>query len=213
MIDRVYAPCYKEEKYMKHKTLKKFVCVFCAFVMCISFASTVFAQAGEMTKQQRLKNTVYLQNLNYAAACDGVLTVINKNDKTVMPVFKDGMFYVPLRFILEYYGANVSWEHETKTVIITAGESEYRLDTRDSVLSMGERKRSLDNVCFIDKGTTFICFDDISDIVVCKTYYFEEYKSGVIAMGEEWNPEREAEKEALEAMEFALSPFFKMFIK
>lgn len=212
MINRVFVPCCKEEKYMKQKKFTRFAIAVCAFVMCISLAFTALAGTAEMTKQQRLKNTVYLQNLNYAAACDGVLTVINKNDKTVMPVFRDGLFYVPLRFILEYYGAEVSWEHETKTVIIKAGDNVFRLDTRSSALSMGERSRSLDNSCFIDKGTTFICFDDVSDIIVCKTYYFEEYKSGVIAMGEEWNPERNAEKEALEAMEFALSPFFKMFI-
>lgn len=167
---------------------------------------------SEMTKQQRLERTVYLQNLNYAAACDGVLTVINPNDKTVTPTYNDGKFYIPLRFVLEYFGVGVSWEHETKTVIMTAGKREYRLSTKDSVMSIGENSKQLSNPCFIERGTTFVAFDDIDDIIGCNTYYFEDYKSGVIAAGESWNTERQAEKDALKAMEFAVSPFFKMFI-
>lgn len=167
---------------------------------------------SEMTKQQRLERTVYLQNLNYAAACDGVLTVINPNDKTVTPTYNDGKFYIPLRFVLEYFGVGVSWEHETKTVIMTAGKREYRLSTKDSVMSIGENSKQLSNPCFIESGTTFVAFDDIDDIIGCNTYYFEDYKSGVIAAGESWNTERQAEKDALKAMEFAVSPFFKMFI-
>ena len=79
-------------------------------------------------------------------------------------------------------------------------------------MSYGEKTKNLENPCFIENGTTFVAFDDISDIISCKTFYFESYKSGVIYMGEDWDSERKAEKDALSAMEFAVSPFFKMFI-
>lgn len=201
------------------KLLRGFVSLFVCLVIVSSFC-TVFANVvvdgqellPEMTKQQRLERTVYLQNLNYAAACDGVLTVINPNDKTVTPIYNDNKFYIPLRFVLEYYGVVVSWEHETKTVIMTAGNKEYRLSTRDSVMSIGENSKQLSNSCIIIEGTTYVAFDDISEIIGCNTYYFEDYKSGVIIAGEEWNSERQAEKDALRAMEFAISPFFKMFV-
>ena len=103
------------------------LCVGMTLAMCFTAVADSVEVSGEdilpeMTKQERLEKTVYLQNLNYAAACDGVLTVINPNDKTVTPVFNEGMFYIPLRFVLEYYGVGVSWEHETKTVVMTAGE-------------------------------------------------------------------------------------------
>ena len=193
---------------MKHKKLLFAVCCIIAFLMSVS----VCFAADDMTKSKRLENTVYFQNLNYGAACDGVLTVINNNDKSVMPVMYKDKFYIPLRFVLEYYGAEVSWHHETKSVGISAGTKRYTLSTLDSSLRLGGNSKKLDNECFIDKGTTFVAFEDISDIIVCNTYYYDKYKSGVIAMGEDWNPERDAEKQALEAMEFALSPFFKMFI-
>lgn len=200
------------------------------FLICFSVCLAVFASHGtalaevavsgtdivdpqkDMTKKERLEKTVYLQNLNYAAACDGVLTVINKNDKSVTPVYKSEKFYIPLRFVLENYGVGVSWDHETKTVVMTAGERQYRLSTKESVMSYGEKTKNLENPCFIENGTTFVAFDDISNIISCKTFYFESYKSGVIYVGEDWDSERKAEKDALSAMEFAVSPFFKMFI-
>ena len=204
------------------KLFKGFVGLFVCLAIVSSFftalasvsveADEFFPEKAEMTKQQRLEKTVYLQNRNYAAACDGVLTVINPNDKTITPTYIDGKFYIPLRFVLEYYGVVVSWEQETKTVVMTAGHKEYKLSTSDSVMSYGESAKSLPNPCYIERGTTFVAFDDISEIIGCNTYYFEEYKSGVILAGEAWNVERQAEKDALGAMEFAVSPFFKMFI-
>lgn len=194
-----------------------FVCMMIVSSFCTVFAndsvSTIPVESQfEMTKQQRLKGTIYLQNLNYAAACDGVLTVINPNDKTITPLFKDNKFYIPLRFVLEYYGVGVSWESETKTVIMMAGEREYRLSTTDGVMSVGENTKQIPNPCYIIKGTTYVAFDDISQIIGCKAYYFDAYRAGVIAIGEEWNIERQAEQDALRAMEFAVSPFFKMFV-
>jgi len=205
---------------MKTRALFKTIVCLCVCFVILSFC-TAFANTGnsgktasdgqEMTKQQRLDKTIYLQNLNYAAACDGVLTVINPADKTVTPVIYNQKFYVPLRFVLETYGVVVSWEHETKTVVMAAVNKEYRLSTSDTVMSYGDKTKALANPCFIRNGTTYVAFDDISEIIGCKTYYFDEYKAGVIAIGEDWDSERQAEKDALGAMEFAVSPFFKMF--
>lgn len=207
---------------MKSGALFKILACICVCLVissfCTAFASTenagkAVSERQEMTKQQRLEKTVYLQNLNYAAACDGVLTVINTADKTVTPLFYNEGFYVPLRFVLETYGVVVSWEHETKTVVMVAASKEYRLSTQDTVMSYGDKTKALANPCFIRNGTTYVAFDDVSEIIGCKTYYFDEYKAGVIAIGEDWDSERQAEKDALKAMEFAVSPFFKMFTK
>lgn len=167
---------------------------------------------GEMTKSERLRGTVYFQNLNYGTACDGVLTVINSNDKSVMPKMHGEKLYVPLRFVLEYYGVCVSWEHESKTVVITANQNVYRLCVPESSMMLGERMKKLSNPCYIEKGTTFVALDDLPNIVTCSVKYFPEYQSGVVFVGEDWKEEREAERQALSAMEFAVSPFFKMFV-
>lgn len=193
-------------------------------LVCMSLwsvcAETVVAVSGEglfdepvpMTKQRRLEKTVYLQALNYTAALDGRLSVINKQNKRVTPKTVDGKFYVPLRFVLESYKLDVSWEDETKTVVICAKDEVFRLSTVDSTLSKGEKTKALENRCLVDNGTTFVAFDDISNILRCHTHYYPEYNSGVIAVGEPWNPDADVEKQALDAMEFVMSPFFKMFL-
>ena len=165
-----------------------------------------------MTKQERLEKTVYLQNLNYAAACNGVLTVINPQEKRVMPTTVEGTFYVPLRFVLEYYGVGVSWDHEAKAVVMTAGDKQFRLAVEEGIFSLGEKSKQLDHRCFIDRGTTFVAFEDISKIIYCDTHYYAENRAGVIAVGPSWKPDEQAEKQAVKAMEFAISPFFKMFV-
>ena len=75
-----------------------FVCLLIASTFCTVFAdvevdgSEVIPEQPEMTKQQRLEGTVYLQHLNYAAACEGVLTVIKPDDKTVTPIYNENKF-------------------------------------------------------------------------------------------------------------------------
>lgn len=208
---------------MQKKICKK---IFACLVVCLFAASSMLSVCAEiyvsleglfdapedMTKQQRLERTIYFQNMNYAAACDGVLTVINPADKAATPIVRQDKLYIPLRFVLEYYGVDVSWEHETKTVIMTANEKEYRLSIEDSVMSFGEKTKQLANPCILNRNLTYVAFEDISEIITCNIYYFEKYNSGVIMAGEKWDNERQAEKDALGAMEFAVSPFFKMFV-
>ncbi len=202
---------------MKKNILIKFIALIClatfAFAFTVCFAEGDEAAAWqEITKEQRLKNTIYLQDLNYAAAVDGVLTVIDPQNKAIMPQMKDGKLYVPIRFVFESAGLEVGWNQEKKCVSVWLGETEYRLFTGTSTFALGGFERKLDNDCFIERGATYVALEDVTDIITCQTYYFPEYHSAVIAFSEhEWIPERDAEKQAVSAMEFAISPFFKMF--
>ena len=164
-----------------------------------------------MTKQERLKNTLYLQGNNYACAKDGYLTVIDSEDKTVTPKIVDGVFYVPLRFVLESFGVQVSWDDEAKSVVATGGKKSLYVSVTQDNVTLGQVSVKFDYDCYIDNERTFLALDDVSKIIKCSTYRYEVNKSAVIAVGEEWNSERDAEKQAHSAMEFAISPFFKMF--
>ncbi len=204
---------------MKRTVLIKCVALLCMTMLVFSTAVICFAEEEavpeiqqELTREQRLKNTIYLQDLNYAAAVDGVLTVINSDDKTIMPQMSDGKLYVPIRFVFESVGLGVTWNSEKKCVSVWNGNTEYRLFTKTSTFALGGFERKLDNDCFIQNGTTYVALEDVTNIITCQTYYFPEYHSAVIAFSEhEWIPEREAEIQAVSAMEFAVSPFFKMF--
>ena len=166
-----------------------------------------------MTKQQRLENTVYLQDLNYTAAVDGVLCVIDDEDKTVKPHYVNDVFYVPLRFVVEKLEGNVFWEDSVKTAILSIGDDRIALSTRYSTFSYNGAQLMLDKPCFIKDGFTYVAFTDIEKLTGYKSYFYNSYNAGVVTSGIEWDAERDAEKQAHNAMEFAVSPFFKMFIK
>ena len=173
----------------------------------VTFACT----AQEMTKGERLKDTLYLQNNNYSAAKDGVLSVIDKEDKTVTPRNRDGVFYVPLRFVLESFGVEVGWDDSIKSVLVTGGEKQIVLSVAEDTISLGDMSEKLAHDCYIDNSHTYVALDDVPKIIKCNVHYYNSGSSAVIAVGEAWDSERQAEKDAYSAMEFAVSPFFKMF--
>ncbi len=183
--------------------------VVCALIL--SVIGSVLCMAQDMTKQTRLENTLYLQSNNYASAKDGVLTVIDSEDKTVTPRLIDGVFYVPLRFVLESFGISVSWNDAEKSVVISGGNKYLFLSVNDDTVTLENLSEKLENDCFVDNGRTYIALADVTKLMKCHTHYYTSNKAAVIAVGEEWDSERDAEKQAHSAMKFAISPFFKMF--
>ncbi len=182
-----------------------------AVLIVLSFMGTFFCTAQEITKQERLKNTLYLQADNYSSAKDGVLAVIDKQDKSVTPKMLDGVFYVPLRYVLESFGVEVGWEDESKCVTISGGGKKLSLSVKDDEVRLGALKEKLSFDCFIDNERTYLALEDVSKLIKCNTHFYSSHKAAVIAVGQSWDSERDAEKQAHSAMEFAISPFFKMF--
>lgn len=179
--------------------------------MVLSFMCSCFCFAEEMTKQQRLKNTLYLQSGNYSCAKDGVLTVIDKSDKTVTPRIREGVFYVPLRFVLESFGVEVGWDDSAKCVTVSGGGKTISLSVNDDEVRLGALKEKLSRDCYIENERTYLALEDVSKLIKCNTHFYSSGNTAVIAIGESWDSERDAEKQAVSAMEFAISPFFKMF--
>jgi len=203
-----YLSVAKGEPFMVERT-RLWRLLICTAVILAGFCFVCHAQ--EMTKQQRLENTLYVQSMNYSAAKDGVLTVVDSDDKSVTPIVADGVFYVPARFVFESFGLKVSWNDAEKRVIVSGGGKHVFLSVNDDTVSLETLSEKLSYDCYIDNSRTYIALEDVSKIMKCHTYYYQANKAAVIAVGEEWDSERDAEKQAHSAMEFAVSPFFKMF--
>ncbi len=177
------------------------------FLGCVCNAQ----QQEELTKQQRLENTLYLQNNNYSAAKDGVLKVIDPEDKSLTPLIMDGVLYIPLRFTAESFGIGVDWDDTTKSVLLSVPGKTICFSTSENTVSFGGNSQSLDRPCLLKNGHTLIALDDLCKLMKFNIYYYSSNRAAVICVGEEWDAQRAAEKEAHSAMEFAVSPFFKMF--
>ncbi len=156
---------------------------------------------ANFTKEQRLAGTVYVTNGDYAAAVNGVLFAIDPANKSVVPYEKDGVQYLPLRFICESLGFTVGWEEATECVTITAK------DGKSIVL---DTKTSDGTEVVLDR--TMVAPELLEKLTGARVYATDSDEYIVYTGIPEWTPEREAEKEALNAMRYVMLPFFRMFI-
>lgn len=178
----------------------------------VQFDSVKYAPKPVMTKARRLKNTIYLQSGNYASSCDGVLAVIDADNKEVKPEYQDGKLYVPLRFVCSYFGFEIGWDEQTKTVSVTKEDKTTALEIGNKAYSEGGIAKELSQSPKIVNERTMICTDDLSTLFGLNVYFPDDEKSAVITTSdEEWQNDRDAEKQALEAMKFVVSPFVKIF--
>ena len=156
---------------------------------------------NNFTKEQRLAGTVYVVTGDYAAAVDGVLFAIDSANKSVVPYEKDGKYYLPLRFICESLGYTVGWDEDTEQVAVT--------DENGNTLVLDTKNSDGTEVVF---DRTMVVPELIEKLTGARVYATEADEFIVYTGIPEWTPDRDAEKDALDAMRYVMLPFFRMFI-
>lgn len=116
----------------------------------------------------------------------------------------------PLRFVCESLKCTVTWNEETGTATVT------RPDGGESVITLSGESAATDAMTADD--TLLVENDRImaSEKLLAAISGARSYDAGngmVFYTGiPEWTPDRDAEKQALEAMQYVLMPFFRMFL-
>ena len=164
----------------------------------------VASESEEFTKQQRLEQTVYLVNNDYAAAVDGALSVIDKDNKSVVPYIKDSVQYFPLRFVCESLGYTVEWDEQNRTVLIKSQDVIISTLEVDSAVYGAKAQ--------ITNSRTMVSEELLLTIIDCSVYSVDNVTHVIYENGIEWMPDRQAEKDALSAMQYVMMPFFRKFI-
>lgn len=153
------------------------------------------------TKEQRLVGTVYVVNKDYAAAVEGVLAAIDSGNKSVVPYKKDGVQYYPLRFICESLGLSVNWDDAEKKVTVTGKNG--------TVKELFVEKEAQAEIVH---SRTMVSGELLCELTGARIYEYPNGGSVIYDAIPEWTPERDAEKEALGAMQYVFMPFFRIFI-
>lgn len=165
-----------------------------------------------MTKQKRLENTVYLQAYNYAFAHDGVLEIIDSDNKSIAPQIVDGKMFVPLRCIAKAFDCEISWNEKDKIVSLVSGHGFSAALQIGNINAMAnDESINLESAPYIYDGRTFVCVGDLEDIILNAKVWNGQSLDVVITTSEKWQQDRQAEKEALNAMMLVVSPFVKIF--
>ncbi len=179
----------------------------------VEFDSLEYANNPSLTKADRLKNTLYLQDGNYASAADGALRAIDKDNKAVAPMIKGDELYIPLRYVSEYFGFGVEWDDSHRRAVVRGTENHWQLfEVYPDKAQIFNQGKVIDGAKpYIHHDRIYVQARYIPQMLGVEMYEVHKAKAVVFYKGEAWSENRYAEKEALEAMQFVVSPFVKIF--
>jgi len=127
---------------VKKPHLKKVVVIMvCVFLLCV-----VLEPIGESTKVQAQTSSspipIYIQG--------------QKKSFDSPPILRDGRVFLPIRYISEYFGAQVTWEDQTKTVTVKQGSKTISLQIGNAIAQIDGKEVSLDVPAFINGARTYV---------------------------------------------------------
>lgn len=164
-------------------------------------------------RSKRIKDTLILQLGNYAAAKEGNLCHIDPLNKKVVPFTLNNRTLIPLRFIAESHGLEVSWQDETQTVTLSSPETEL-------VFVIGENEYTKDGVSYpldcpatLKEARTFVPLRAVAEGFSKDVCWIESMSCIVISpLDNPWNTENITEKELLNDALTIMSPFIRDMI-
>lgn len=165
------------------------------------------------TATERLKNTVIMQIGNYAAAKDGALCHIYPGEKEVTPYIRENRTYVPIRFIAEKLGMEVSWDEVTKTVHFSKNDVNLRLKIGEYRYSKNNTSYVMDAPAELKNNRTMVPVRFIAEAMGYAIEWNAELKMVFITNAElPWLLENPIEEEATNDAAFVMSPLIRDFV-
>ena len=141
--------------------------------------SDVGITEAERLRRERLEGTIVLQINNYAVSVNGVLEWVDKDNKNVVPYTENDITMVPLRFISETMGAEVTWVPETRTIRIALDETEISMQIDNTSYTLDGEAKAMDTAPVIREDRTMVPLRFIVE-AFHKSVYWNEAASLVI---------------------------------
>ncbi len=139
------------------------------------------AQLAEQLREERKAGTIVLQIDNYAVSLNGVLKWVDKDNKNVVPYIENDRTMVPLRFISEAFGAEVTWDAETRTVGIALDETEITMQIDNQSYTINGDTAEMDVAPVIREDRTFVPLRFVSEALNKSVYWNGTTRVVVIA--------------------------------
>ena len=121
--------------------------------------------AGNATK--RTVNVKYVRTTIIKLQIGNKNAIVNTSTLIlpVAPVIKNGRTFVPLRFVSEAFGAEVTWDGIFKIVGIKLGENEIKLQIGKNYAVYNDKQVTLDATPFIQSGSTLVPIRFVSELL------------------------------------------------
>jgi len=89
----------------------------------------------------------------------------------------DGRTMVPVRFVSEKLGANVEWEADTKTAVITYGSKSIRMPIGSRTVTVDSKPVELDTAAEFTDGRTMVPLRFVSEVLESKVEWDDDAHS------------------------------------
>lgn len=149
---------------------KKLISIF-VFTFLISSSINIFGLSTELEKD--LKDAVVLLVNSNRAYVNNINTYIDSSNKEVRAIVKNGRTLVPLRFISESFGADVSFDDKTKTATISFNNSNVRLTSNDNTMIIDEKKIIMDEPAQIINDRMLIPLRALAENALGKEVFYD----------------------------------------
>ncbi len=136
---------------------------------------------AERLREERKAGTLVLQINNYAVSLNGVLKLVDKDNKNVVPYIEDDRTMVPLRFISEAFGAQVTWDAETRAVGIELDATKITMQIDNQSYTINGGKVDMDVAPVIREDRTFVPLRFVSEALSKSVYWNGTTRVVVIA--------------------------------
>ena len=153
---------------------------FSLFLALAVTANSSFALAADMTYEQVLGSSVVMKLGSSDAYANGESKAIDEN-KSVVPKLKADRTFVPLRFVSENFGADVSYNDADESVSISSGDRKILLTVGSADMTVDGETVTLDAAPFVENDRTFVPIRAITESLGKKVFWHD---SGLIVVGD-----------------------------
>ena len=165
------------------------------------------------TSLERLADTLVMQIGNYAAAKDGALCHIYPGEKLVTPYIKDQRTFVPIRFIAEKLGMEVTWNDSTKTVTFTKGSDVLTLTIGEKQYQKNGVPYSIDTAAELQWSRTMVPIRFVAEALGHAVEWNSQLNMVYITKSElPWLLEDPIERQATNDVALVISPLLRDFV-
>lgn len=147
------------------------VLLICIFLGC----STIGSTAKDSQVQTQLGNAVILLKDCPNAIVLGEVRPIDRDNVNVAPVIQNDYTLIPIRFVSESFGAQVSWDAAAETAhIISNNDEEISFKIGEGKYKIDDKNMRLQTPAVIINDRTYVPLRVISEIFNKKLYWDEK---------------------------------------
>lgn len=140
--------------------------------------------------EECLRSAIVLKIGDYAALSWGNLFAIDPDNHDVTPIIRDDRTLVPVRYVAESLGADVDWDNDTRSVVITLGDKTVVMPVGSREYTINGVTHTMDTAPVIEPGwdRTLVPIRFVAEALGMEVEWDKDHRLVLITIqGKPWN--------------------------